>query len=225
MPSGMSSVLAVNRVVRFAVAFVWMFCASLCSATAAGLYVSRPVPDSHVLLVPELQGGTAGWCLATGYETTWEGSSGCGEVTTTSTGPIVAGRGCEEGETGIQLYALTTSEVAAVSVYGGTPIPTTTNTTLPDGLRAAAVEVLRHNGHPSIGWHCPRMTPLDADGKPIQDTGKRAARLRLVQRLPGAKEWDRGVPGEHQGWNTRRVNLGPRGFLAKPRHAGEASRR
>jgi hypothetical protein len=91
-----------------------------------------------------------------------------------------------------------------VSVYGGTPVPTTTNATLPDGLRAASVEVLRHNGHPSIGLHCPRMTPLDTDGKPIRDAGKRAVRLRFANRLPGTKRWDKGVPGERLGWNDRR---------------------
>jgi hypothetical protein len=203
-----SSLLVVNRIVRFAGVLVWMFCASLCSATAAGPYVSRPVPNSHVLLVPELRGGRAGWCLATGYATRTEGSSSCGEITTTSTGPIFAGQGCEEDETRIDTYALTTSEVVAVSVAGGMPIPTTTNSTLPDGLRAAAVEVLRHNGRPSSRLRCPRMTPLDADGKPIWDTGKRAARLRFAKRLPGTKEWDRGVPGEHPGWNARRPTHG-----------------
>lgn len=200
----LSSVLVVNRMVGLAGALVSMFCASSCSATTADPYLSRQVPNGHVLLAPELQGGRAGWCLATGYRTETEGGSGCGEVATTSTGPIFAEHGCDESETAIHLYALTTSEVAAVSVFGGTPIPTTTNTTLPDGLRAAAVEVLRHDGRPSIGVHCPRMTPLDADGKPIRDTGKRAPRLRFATRLPGTKEWDRGVPGEHPGWNTRR---------------------
>jgi hypothetical protein len=200
----LSSLLVMNRIVRLAAALVCILCAASCLAAAAGPYVSRPTPNSHVLLVPALQGGTAGWCLATGYETTTEGSSGCGEVTTTLTGPIFAEPGCDESETGIHLYALTTSEVAAVSVYGGTPIPTTTNTTLPDGLRAAAVEVLRHNGHPSVGWRCPRMTPLDANGKSIHDTGKEGTQLRFAQRLPGTKRWDRGVPGEHPGWNARR---------------------
>lgn len=38
-----SSLHVVNRIVRFAGVLVWMFCASLCSATAAGPYVSRPV--------------------------------------------------------------------------------------------------------------------------------------------------------------------------------------
>lgn len=190
-----------NRILRIAGTLACVLCASSCSVTAAGSYASRPMPNSHVLLVPELTGGRAGWCLATGYETRREGTGGCGEVTMKS-GPIFAEQGCEEDETGIQLYALTPNEVTAVSVYGGIPIPTTTNATLPEGLRAAAVEILRHNGHPSIEPHCPRITPLD-DGKPIRDTGKRTAQLRFAKRLPGTKGWDRGVPGQHPGWNTR----------------------
>ncbi len=197
------------RMILVVMAFVCLAGASSCSSATSvsqtqpyGVYVSRAVPNSHVLLVPELQGGTAGWCLATGYETSKEGSSGCEELTKTSTGPIVA-ESCEESETRIRIFALTTSEVVAVLVYGGAPIPTTTNATLPDGLRTAAVEVLRHDGHPSIGLRCPRMTLLDADGKPIRDAGRRAARLRFASRLPGTKEWDRGVPGQHPGWNAR----------------------
>jgi hypothetical protein len=79
---------------------------------------------------------------------------------------------------------LTTSEVTAVSVDGGTPIPTTTNTTLPDGLRAAAVEVLRHNGLPG---HCPRLTPLDAHDKPIRREGKPGTPQAF--QLPGTLHW------------------------------------
>ncbi len=204
------TIRGLGRMMLVVVAFACLVGASSCSSDTSasqaqppGVYVSRPVPNSHVLLVPELQGGMAGWCLATGYETSTESSGGCEELTKTSTGPIVAGEGCEESEAGILLYGLTTSEVAAVSVDGGRPIPTTTNATLPDGLRAVAVEVLRHNGHPSIGPHCLRMTPLDANGRPIRDTGKRAARLRFASRFPGTKEWDRGVPGEDPGWNAR----------------------
>ena len=97
-----------------------------CSGTADGIrgsYVSRPVPSGHVLLVPELLGGWAGWCVATGYKTTMESSAGCVEATTTSTGPIVAKVGCESDATKIDIYALTTGEVMSVSVYGGTQIP------------------------------------------------------------------------------------------------------
>jgi hypothetical protein len=158
---------------------------------AHSAYVSRPAPNGHVLLVPELRGGWAGWCVTTGYRTATEGSSGCGEATTTSTGPIFDEAGCTESETAIRVYALTTSEVAAVSVYGGPPIPTTTNSTLPDGLRAAAVEVIRHNGHPSIeggGALCPRLTPLDARGRPVRRTG-RPGRPQAVG-LPGTLHWE-----------------------------------
>jgi hypothetical protein len=174
--------------IRFAGALAWMLCASAYSAAAAGPLVSRSVPNSHVLLVPALRGGTAGWCLAEGYETQREGSSGCGEVTRTSTGPIFVEGGCEEGETSIDIYALTTSEVVAVSVAGGIPIPTTTNSTLPDGLRAAAVEVLRHNGRPSVERHCPRLTPLDAHDKPIDREGKPGRPQAF--RLPGTRKWE-----------------------------------
>jgi hypothetical protein len=163
-------------------------------STAHSAYVSRPAPNGHVLLVPELRGGWSGWCVATGYRTATEGGSGCGQAATTSTGPIFDEAGCDESETAIHLYALTTSEVAAVSVYGGPPIATTTNITLPDGLRAAAVEVLRHNGHPNIeggGALCPRLTPLDAQGKPIRRTGE-PGRPQAVG-LPGTLHWEERV--------------------------------
>jgi hypothetical protein len=175
-----------------AAALMCIFAVSGCSHSAApSAYVSRPVPNSHVLLAPELRGGWAGWCVATGYRTATKDSSGCGEATTTSTGPIFDEAGCAESETAIQIYGLTTSEVAAVSVYGGPPIPTTTNSTLPDGLRAAAVEVIRHNGHPSIeggGALCPRLTPLDARGRPVRRTG-RPGRPQTVG-LPGRLHWE-----------------------------------
>jgi hypothetical protein len=167
-----------------------IFAVSGCSqSTAQETYVSRPAPNGYVRLVPELKGGWEGWCVATGYQTTTEG---CGEATTTSTGPIIDEAGCAESETAIHIYALTTSEVAAVSVYGGSPIPTTTNSTLPNGMRAAAVEVIRHNGHPDIrggGALCPRLAPLDARGVLVRST-ERPGRPQLVE-LPDGLHWER----------------------------------
>jgi hypothetical protein len=151
------------------------------------MYVSHPVPNGRVLLVPELRGGWAGWCVAMGDRTATEGSSGCGEVTTTSTEPIFAEGYCDEAETRIDVYVLTTSEVAAVSVYGGQPIPTTTNATLPDGLRAAAVEMLRHGGQPNIEPHCPHVTPPNTDGKPIARNGEPGRPQAF--KLPGTRHW------------------------------------
>ena len=178
-----------SRLATLTTALLCTLTVSGCSRAASySAYISRPVPNGHVLLVPELSGGWAGWCVATGDRTATEGSSGCGAATTTSTGPIFAEGDCEEDETGIEVYALTTSEVAAVSIDGGTPIPTTTNATLPDGLRAAAVEVLRHNGRPSIEPHCPRITPLNAHGKPIRRLGKPSTPQAL--KLPGTRQWE-----------------------------------
>jgi hypothetical protein len=165
-----------------------MIAVSACSGSAVdSAYVSRPAPNSYVRLEPELRGGRVGWCLATWTETATEGSGGCGdEVTTTSTGPIFT-ESCNEG-TALDIYALTRSEVVAVSAYGGTPIPTRTNATLPDGLRAVAVTVLRRHGHPSIGQECPRLTPLDAEGEAIRGKGK-PGRPQWFK-LPGTLEWE-----------------------------------
>ncbi len=160
-----------------------------CSHSAThSAYVSRPVPNGHVLLVPGLQGGTVGWTLVTGYQATTEGGSGEEELTTTSTGPIFAQGGCQENKTRIDIYALTTSEVAAVSVAGGMPIATTINSTLPEGLRAAAVEVLRHNGQSGVQLHCPRLTPLDTQGKPISRKGEPGRPQAF--KLPGTLQWE-----------------------------------
>ncbi len=181
-----------NRIAVLTTVLICVFAASGCSRSSAhSAYVSRSVPNSRVLLVPELQGGWAGWCVATSYRMATEGSAGCGEATTTSTGPIFDEAGCKEDEARIEIFALTTSEVAAVSVYGGRPIPTFTNATLPDGLRAAAVEVLRHNGHPSIDVDsalCPRLTPLDAQDKPIRKKSM-SGRPQAVG-LPGTLHWE-----------------------------------
>lgn len=159
------------------------------AASAAGMSVVRAAPDSHVLLVPELDVGVAGWCMATATKTTNEGSSGCG-APAPSTGPVLA-EGCEESSTAIHVYVLTRGEVAAVSVAGGRPIPTRVNPTLPDGLRAAAIEVLRHDGEPHLTFGrrpCLRMTLLGTNGKAIQGRGRRNTPLAAV--LPGAQLWN-----------------------------------
>ncbi len=150
--------------------------------------VSRPVPNGYVYVVPELEGGWAGWSMEAGYRTKTEGGSGGAPLGRTSTGPIFAEQGCEQNERSIDVFALTTHEVAAVSVAGGRPIATTTNSTLPDGLRAAAVEVLRRNGQPSILRNCPRITPFDVHGKPIDRKGKPGSPQAF--KLRGTRQWE-----------------------------------
>jgi hypothetical protein len=185
-----------NRMVGVTGVLACMVAASSCSggvqaSTSAqqhGAYVSRPAPDSHVLLVPDLSGGTAGWCMAMITRTATEGSSACGDPPT-STGPVFA-EDCTASEARTDVYALTTSEVAAVSVAGGAPIATAANSTLPNGLRAAAVELVGNKGQsqPGVALPCPRVTPLDANGRPIRRQGERG--MPLVLRLP-RRHWRR----------------------------------
>jgi hypothetical protein len=170
-----------------------------------GDYISRSAPHGHVLLVPELQGGSAGWCVATAAENT----SGCGGVQT-STGPVFAEAGCNSGEGKTDVYALTTSKVRAVSVDDGSSIPTSTNVTLPDGLRSVAVEIRGQKGQapPDIrDGPCPRLTPLNANLRPIQQPSKRGTPLDI--KLPGTLRWERPTPPPHGVCQLRATHLPP----------------
>lgn len=145
-------------------------------------FVSRPAPNSRVLLVPNLFAGAAGWCMATASNTLTGGSASCGG-SRTSTGPIFA-ESCTGNETVAHVYALTRDEVAAVSVDGGNPIRTAPNSTLPDGLHAVAIELLGQKLSPQ---NCPKLTPIDANGSPIHRRGKSGT--PLVQLLP-FRQWE-----------------------------------
>jgi hypothetical protein len=130
--------------------------------------------------------------MAVATSTARTGTTGC-DVPRTSTGPIFA-ESCESSEAAIDVYLLTRGEVAAVSIAGGRTIPTRANPTLPDGLRAAAIELIRHNGQPGLKFQlgCPPVTPLDARGAAIHRRGKRGAPLAMT--LPGTEGWE--VPSE-----------------------------
>ncbi len=68
---------------------------------------------------------------------------------------------------------------------GGAPIPTESNSTLPDGLRGAAIELPGYRIVPksySVGYPwlpCPRVIPLDANGKPSDKQGRSGNRLAV----------------------------------------------
>jgi hypothetical protein len=149
--------------------------------------VSRAAPNSHVLLVPEIVGGTAGWCMATATNSDGEeGSSGCG-TSRTSSGPIMA-ESCTGKAGRMDVYALTLPEVAAVSFASGAPIPTEANVTLPNRLRAVAVEVLGYTGRPkSPSEVCPQLTALDTRGNRI--VRRSTPGTPLIRRVP-VDEWE-----------------------------------
>ncbi len=94
-------------------------------------------------------------------------------------------KSCEGDDASIDAFVLTTSDVTAISVAGGTPIPTHANSTLPDGLRAAVVEILRRKGKP---WPCPRAMPLAANGRPMIHRRAKPGRPLAVT-LAGTQHW------------------------------------
>lgn len=73
--------------------------------------------------------------------------------------------------------ALTTSEVAAVTVAGGPRIPTRREDSLPDGLRMVAIEARLRPGRVGGTTDRLRFTPLDSQGKRIAE---RLTNLRLA---------------------------------------------
>lgn len=131
--------------------------------------ISRAEPDSEVRLVPNLNGGTAGWSVE--FRTAHTGGGGPPE---SPRGPIYA-EGCSTSSTVTELDLLTSSSVAAVSVLGGPPIRTRTYPTLIDGLRAVVVEVKRGKGQAM----CPKVTPLNARLRPLSLHGKRNSPLAI----------------------------------------------
>jgi hypothetical protein len=156
--------------------------------------VSRPISGIRVGLTPPLRGGYAGWCIAltTTYISRRHNGAICGGERT-STGPIFD-ESCSETETpvalaGARVIVLTRGDVVAVTVAGGTPIPTESNSMLPAGLRAAAIELPGYRivakPRPVVDpWSpCPRVTPLDANDNRIDEQGSLSTPLAVG--LPG----------------------------------------
>jgi hypothetical protein len=169
-----------------AIACVVGVCAALAtqvSASGPSGYGSPVVRDAEVLLVPPIQGGSSGWCLVV-----VDDSFGCGGLQVPDSAIFTeawGGEGTPGGSELIEGSAVTTSTVAAVSINGGAPIPTRTESALPVGLRAVAVEIHRRTG-PSP-TPLPHFTPLNASGEVIpQPSGQ--PQYASVD-LPGTRGW------------------------------------
>ena len=120
--------------------------------------------SSHeeVLLVPEVNSGSAGWCLIRVNPS----ETGCPVVRSHS--PIIAETWSGGGPPSlVHGYAVTTSQVTAVTVEGGSSIPTRTETALPDGLRAVAVEI---RGKLAEDARLPGFAPLNGGGARIDQS-------------------------------------------------------
>lgn len=147
--------------------------------------ITRRAVFADVYLAPQLEGGTAGWCMAIGDTRPDEGGSDCA-VPATSTGPIFAQQ-CLVDQEGTDVFAFTKSNVAAIEIARHRPIPTLANATLPNSLRAVAVEVQSTAGvsrHRST--RCLSPTPLNSKGDIIDE--RDAPGVPLEFRLP-ARRW------------------------------------
>ncbi len=154
------------------------------SSKSPGAYRWRATPGARVSLVPVLDAGRAGWCMqtvtriVTGNVTS--SSRACPEPPT-STGSIFAEE-CEDGEDGAIVFVLTQRDVASVSIAGSRRIPTTTNATLPDGLRAASLQAPEYEPKLSYLRHCPTIVAFDASGNAIASPARHG--IPLAARLP-----------------------------------------
>ncbi len=150
-----------------------------------GAYQWRATPGGEVSLAPVLGAGDAGWCMqtvtriVTGNVT--RSSRAC-PAPPTSTGPIFAEECNDSREEGAFVFLLTRGDVASVSIAGGTPVPTTTNATLPGGLRAASLQAPEYPFKLSFPTHCPEVTPFATNGTAIPTQSKPG--VPLASQLP-----------------------------------------
>jgi hypothetical protein len=140
--------------------------------------------DDKVLLVPVLRVGTAGWCVIVPTKE-------LGACSPISTAPIL-GEGCDARKSAphvTEAFALTTSEVTAVSIEGGAPISTRAESVLPDGLRTVVVEIHGQAGQtlPGGRYRCPSFVPLNANGRLIQRSATTS--MPLTATLPVRLPW------------------------------------
>jgi hypothetical protein len=132
-------------------------------ATATLATATASARNEAVALLPPLNAGEAGWCLLTVREGVE--SEGCGA--TRAGFPIIAERlhgGGSPSEVGG--IALTTSDVAAVSIDGGHPLPTRPESLLPNGMRAVVWRMPGANANGS--QFPPRITPVSAKGATLR---------------------------------------------------------
>jgi hypothetical protein len=141
-------------------------CVSAASSCAAGSLPPAAVVvlGGQVMLVPQITAGWAGWCMAVASG----GSDGCVTYPAMS-GPVVSESWSAGGSVTIGA-ALTTGEVAAVSVDGGRPVRTRLASAVAGalGLRSVIVEIHSKKLEAEDNKSYPHFTPLGAKGVVIQ---------------------------------------------------------
>ena len=149
---------------------VWSICAITCiavSSCAAAVDVRhgvttrdgslRAARHATIVLSPAVEAGWAGWCVSvTGTEL----SGSCPDVR--SHGPILAERWGRGVGGDVLDVAVTSSDVAAVSLSNGAVIPTRAESGLPSGLRLVVVEITDEGKVPLEAIISHGFTPLNS---------------------------------------------------------------
>jgi hypothetical protein len=141
-------------------------CAAGASSCGSGAQNPQIARNETVLLVPDQNAGSVGWCMIAVSATK---VGGC---------PVVRSRPPVVGETwnshGVDTagpvtrgFALTTSQVAAVAIAGGAPLATHSESALPDGFRAVVVEIRGKSLKTVDHGRLPRFMPLNGRQEPI----------------------------------------------------------
>jgi hypothetical protein len=163
------------------------FPAAATSPEPQNTYHWRATPGGQVSLEPVLDAGEAGWCMQTVTRIVTGNSIRSSRVcpaATATTGPVFAETCADGREEGAFVFLLTQPDVASISIAGGARIPTAANATLPDGLRAAALQAPEYPFQLRFSTHCPEVTPFDAAGAAIPTQS--LAGVPLGARLPRA---------------------------------------
>src|SRR4029077_19815818 len=164
---------------------------------------------SEVLLVPNVNGGYAGWCMRTAGTSNAGIANGCALARVGY--PIIAqtwtGKGPPPTTNG---YAIVAPQVARVSVNGGSPIRTRSEVRLPGHLRYAMVEIRGMNlvKETTHGNPPPRFTPVSDTGQRLPEANGLEAQLGV--RLPTRSLRNAARPLEG-------ICDGPGGCLSAPR--------
>lgn len=149
--------------------------------------VTQTARHYQILLVPSLQGGTMGWCLAV-FERPRDGCYAT-EAARADSPVVTESENCANGNASvIDAYALVGHETRFVSIAGGSPIPTEREPLLPNGLRSVFVEI-HYRGQAQNGNVCPRFVPLDGQGKVLRATSGQTK--PLARKLPSVVTWRR----------------------------------
>jgi hypothetical protein len=136
-------------------------CAASDRQSAPKSQISQSARANEVLLVPLLQGGTAGWCLRDAVAP----RSRCG-IPDISHGAIFA-EGCNaRSATVVEVFALTPADTRAVSVAGGPDVQTRPESALASGLRSAWVEL--HYQRRPILKACPKVMPTGPTARTVE---------------------------------------------------------